>query len=367
MRKKLVALGMTLFCWTITNAQVSYLNRSDLLNQVDSCLQHTYNFSFNGARLFQQELARTTPDHPTPYFLEAMIIYWENFPLAPKNEASERFEELMNKSIKIAERFIEVDRTHLEGVFFDLFARALKAMFWSDNGKEGKVIPDLRTLYRHTIEGFQLKEQFNEFYFSTGLYNYYIEAYPEAHPIYKPLVSFMDDGDKKLGLHQLNHSINHTVFLKVESILFMSLIQLKYEKDLDTAVIYAELLFRDYPQNIFYQGHLVTVLLHQHRFHRAKEVLKDMNIQDDNYSEMVRTMARAYMAEKETMNNQLAEKWYLKTVELADSFGPYADQFKAIGYMGLARINEQKGLRSEARKYARKASKHTSYAFILGE
>jgi len=92
-----------------------------------------------------------------------------------------------------------------------------------------------------------------------------------------------------------------------------------------------------------------------------------MKIQDNKYSEMVRAMASAFLAEKEIKNDLLAEKLYMKTVEFADSFGPFADQFKAIGYMGLSRLNEQKGLYSEARTYARKASKHTSYAFILDE
>ena len=367
MRKLIVTLGFTFLCLVGTEAQVSYLNKPHLLDRVDSCLQHTYNFSFKKARFYQMELDRMTPNHPAPLFLEALIVYWENFPLVPDDKDSERFVELMNRSIKLAESFIEVDRTHLEGVFFDLFGRAFKAMFWADNGKEGKVIPDLRTMYRHSMEGFQLKEQFNEFYFSTGLYNYYIEAYPEAHPVYKPLLSFMNEGDKKLGLQQLNYSINNAVFLKVESILFMSLIQLKYEKDLSTAAIYAEGLFRDYPQNIFYQGHLVTILLHQHRYNRVKKVLEAIEAQNDNYSKMVRAMANGYMAEKETKNDRLAGEWYLTTIEAADSFGPIADQFKAIAYMGLARLNEQRGLRGEARRYARKASNHTSYGFIIDE
>jgi len=363
----MATLIIALLCLATSVAQNSYLQRPDLLARVDSCLQHTYNFSFKQARHFQGELNRMTPNHPAPPFLEALIIYWENFPLTPGDKASERFVDLMNLSIKKAKRFMDADRTHLEGVFFDLFGRAFKAMFWADNGKEGKVIPDLRTMYKHSMEGFQLKEQFNEFYFSTGLYNYYIEAYPEAHPVYKPLLSFMDDGDKKLGLQQLNYSINNAVFLKVESILFMSLIQLKYEKDLNTAAIYAEGLFREYPQNKYYQGHLVTILLHQHRYRRVKIVLEAMEDQNDNYSKMVRAMANGYMAEKETKNDRLAGKWYLRTIEAADSFGPIADQFKAIAYMGLARLSEQKGLRSEARRYARKASHHTSYSFILDE
>lgn len=367
MRRKVAMLVLVVLCWAMTSAQVSYLNRPDLLDRVDSCLRYTYSFSFQKANLFQRELAGETPDHPAPYFLEALIVYWENFPLTPEDKASEMFVELMDRTVEIAEKYIENDSTHLEGVFFDLFGRAFTAMFWADNGKEGKVAPDLRTMFRHTKEGFELKEKFNEFYFSTGLYNYYIEAYPEAHPVYKPLVAFMQEGDKKLGLQQLNYAIHNTVFLKVESILFMSLIQLKYEKDLNSAAIFAERLFREYSKNIFYQGHLVTILLHQHRYQRAQEILEAMNKHEDNYSEMVRNMADAFMAEKVAGNDRLAGKRYLQTVELADSFGPVADQFKAIGYMGLSRLNEQKGLHSEARRYARKASNYTAYRFILDE
>ncbi len=367
MERILAAILLVGLSSTFSNAQVSYLNRADLLDRVDSCLNHTYNFSFDRASQFQQELVRITPNHPAPYFLEALIIYWENFPLSPKDKYSDEFISHMNQSIKIAEGYIESDMNHLEGVFFDLFGRAFKAMFWADNGKSGKVLPDLRTMYKHTREGFDLMAQFNEFYFSTGLYNYYIEAYPDAHPAYKPMVAFMQDGDKMLGLDQLNHAINNSVFLKVESMLFMSLIQLNYEKDLNTAAIYAERLYRDYPKNIYYQGHFVTILLHQQCFVRVREVLVAMTAQNDQYSEMIRVMANAFMLEKEGTNDNLSSQGYVRTIDFADLYGPFADRFKAIGYMGLSRINKKKGYHSEANRYARKASKYTVYRFILDE
>ncbi|MCK4748845.1 MAG: hypothetical protein KAT15_17445, partial [Bacteroidales bacterium] len=251
--------------------------------------------------------------------------------------------------------------------FFDLFARALKAMYWADNGKSGKLVPDLRTMYNHTRAGFELKEEFSEFYFSTGLYNYYIEAYPEAHPVYKPLVAFMQDGDRELGLVQLNHAINHSIYLRVEATLFMSLIQLKYENDLNTAAIFAERLYREYPHNIFYQGHLVTILLHQHRYDRVGEVLHEIGSQEDDYSEMIRQLAGAFREEKAEGNDIMAGKKYQRTIDLAGSFGPFADIFKAMGYMGLSRLHETRGLHSEAKRYARKASNLTVYRFILDE
>ncbi len=367
MRKKLFVVGLMAFCWTSIWAQESYLNRPDLLNKVDSCLRHTYNFSFIKARHFQMELARITPDHPAPYFLEALIVYWENYPLTPEKKASEKFVELMDRVVALSEEYSESERTHLEGVFFDLFGRAFKAMFWADNGKPGKVLPDLSTLYRNTKEGFEMKDQFSEFYFSTGLYNYYIEAYPEAHPGYKALVAFMQDGDKALGLQQLKYAIDHAVFLKVESIVFMSIIQLKYERDLNAAAMYAEMLFKQFPHNLFYQGHLVTILLHQKRFQRTREVLKVMEKQRDPYSEMIRVMANSFMAEMESKNDLKAEKGYESVLEMADRIGPYADLFMAIGYMGLSRIFEERGVSSESGSYARKAAKYTSYRFILEE
>ena len=360
----LICFGLS---WTSAKSQVSYLDRPDLLEHVENCLDHTYGFSFTKAKRQQLILANLTPEHPAPHFLDALIIYWKHYPLTPEKKESEQFLALMEKCVQMAEAYAENDHTQLEGVFFDLFGRAFQAMFWADNGKPIKVVPDLGTMYQNTLEGFKLKENFVEFYFSTGLYNYYIEAYPEARPIYKPLVSFMQEGNKQLGLDQLKYAIDHTVYLKVESLLFMSLIQLNYEDNLSSALYYISRLHHKYPQNIFYQGLLLTILLHQDKFAEARKVLEAISPQEDDYSAMVRTMSKALLSEKYLRNDLHAKKGYLETVELAKSFGPIADMYKAIGYMGLSRISEREELQHLAKKYARMASKHTVYRFILDE
>jgi len=367
MHKRIAFIALLWVIPMLLHGQTSYLNRPDLLEKVKECLQNTYNFSFDEARQIQQQLELETPEHPAPYFLEALILYWENFPLIPEDRASSRFVDLMDHSVELAGTFLEDNSNYLEGVFFDLFGRAFKAMFWADNGRAAKLIPDLATMYRQTREGFELKDQFPEFYFSTGLYNYYIEAYPEAHPAYKPLVAFMQGGDKKLGLQQLNYAINHAIYLKVESILFMSLIQLKYEEDLNSAFLYAQKLYDSYPRNSYYQGHLITILLYLNRFSQVEEVLTAMKDQHDDYSEMIRSMAHAYLEEKETGNLRKAELEYEKTIGYATGFGSITDAFTAIGYMGLSRIAASKGNDREASDHARKAAKYTNYSFILGE
>jgi hypothetical protein len=367
MSRLLTTLGCILITWNIADAQSSYLDKPELLDKVESCLNYTYGFYFDEARSIMSELASTTPGHPAPFFLEALIVYWENFPLIPSKEASKRFISLMDKSIELAREQIDYEQTYIEGVFFDLFGRAFKAMFWADNGKSGKVIPDLGNMYRYTKEGFELKEQFSEFYFSTGLYNYYIEAYPSAHPAFKPLVSFMHKGDQELGLKQLNYAINHTIYLKVESLLFMSLIQLNYEKDLNTAAIFAERLVKEYPRNIYYRGHLINILLHQHRFSVVKKLLAETEQLTDTYSQMIRSLAGAFMDEQEPGQESKAATAYLETLELADKFGPYADIYKAMAYMGLSRLYKRKGSYRDSESYSRKAARLTTYTFILEE
>lgn len=367
MLKQLLLFLTGLLCWVQAEAQASLLDKPDLLEQVDICLQHTYNFSFQEARSIQSDISTSMPGHPAPLFLEALIIYWENFPLAPSKSASDQFVELMDQTIELAREYIKKEQTYIDGVFFDLFGRAFKAMFWADNEKIGKVIPDLGTMYRHVKEGFELQEQFVEFYFSTGLYNYYIEAYPTAHPGYKPLVSFMHKGDRELGLEQLKYATEHTIFLKVESLLFMSLIQLNYENDINTAAFYAERLLEEYPRNILFQGHMINILLHQHKYDRVRALFTMILGQGDDYSKMIYTLADAFMSEDEPGQENISASGYLKTIEMAETIGPFADIYQAMGYMGLSRLYQNRGLESDAESYARKASHYTSYSFILQE
>lgn len=90
-----------------------------------------------------------------------------------------------------------------------------------------------------------------------------------------------------------------------------------------------------------------------------------MTKQNDRYTEMIRSISSAYMSEKETGEESQAREAYLETIELAESFGPYADTYRAMAYMGLSRLFEKQGLHKDAEAYARKASRLTSYAFIL--
>ncbi|MGC9344098.1 MAG: hypothetical protein ACP5E3_15450, partial [Bacteroidales bacterium] len=168
---------------------------------------------------------------PAINFLKSFILYWEYYPLVPGHPKEKEFIQLMEDCIRTSEDWVTRESQEMEAIFFDLFSRAFYIMFWADNGKPGKVFPHLNTLYKHTMQGFDLKESFNEFYFTTGLYNFYIEAYPEKHPSYKPVVLFFKGGNKPEGLKQLEYCAENAVFLRVEARFFLALLYLNYKKD----------------------------------------------------------------------------------------------------------------------------------------
>jgi hypothetical protein len=81
-----------------------------------------------------------------------------------------------------------------------------------------------------------------EFYFTSGMYNYYVEVYPEEHPIVKPLLVFFKNGDKALGLKQIDTATKVGTITKAESCYYISHIYLKYEAKPEKAAMYMEKL-----------------------------------------------------------------------------------------------------------------------------
>jgi hypothetical protein len=345
--------------------QQNILDDSEIQHSVQKCLYATYGFAFEEALEMQALLQEKMPRHPAPYFLKALIIYWKNFPLLPEDPETELFESYMNQSIDLAGRILEKEPDHLEGIFFDLHARAFKAMFWADNGKPGKVLFDINNMYRQTLAGIALKDKFNEFYFSSGLYNYYIEAYVELHPAYKPIVVFFRDGNKERGLQELKFAAENTTYIKYESVLFLSLLYLNYEKEMETALDYAAILYNNFPRNIYYTGQYLILLMHNSKYTVASVLNEQIDPEKSEFHRLIYLMTQGFLYENSYKDLQRAEICYHQAILIAQTFGPIADLYAAISYAGLSRIAEKKGNSIEGRRYQRQSRQHSGFDFIL--
>lgn len=350
----------------LSSGQYSILEQPELLQKVEKCLYATYGFRFDEAGKIKEDLKIDLPGHPAPYFLEALVVYWENFPLLPDDAEVVNFEKAMEKTIALSKELKSQPDGEMEGIFFDLHARAFRGMFWADNGRPGKVIADIDNLYRSTMQGIEMKDQFNEFYFSSGLYNYYIDAYVEKHPIYKPVSLLFRKGNRKKGLQELEYASKNSTYIKYESILFMSLLQLNYERDMESALDYMSVLYNHFPENIYYLSQYLVILLHSKHFAVAEALNSKLGTSNNQFELLIYNMTEGFLNENYRNTSTVAEKNYLSVIKSYDNFGDIANLYVAIAYAGLARIADKEGDMQQARKFRRRSSRYASYEFIPG-
>jgi hypothetical protein len=346
-------------------AQQNILDSQLTQKKIEKCLYATYGFNFPEAKDVQKELEEEMSQHPVAWFLSALITYWEFFPILPDDPQVNIFISDMDRAIELAGGMLSKDPNSMEGIFFDMHARAFKAMFWADNGKTGKVIADLNNMYRSTLLGIDYKEEFNEFYFSSGLYNYYIEAYVEKHPMYKPIALLFRKGNKKDGLEELQYAIHNTTYIRYEAILFMSLIQLNYEKNMPLALEHAAQLYNHFPRNIYYAGQYLIILVHSEQYAVASALNSNLTDKNDGFHRMIHQLIEGFISEKQRNDFTRAILNYEESIRQSENYGPIANLYAAIAYAGLARIAEKEGDPVAARKYKKNSSRLSDYEFIL--
>ncbi len=347
------------------HTQQNILDSRDIQYKVERCLYAAYGFNFSEAKAIQKELKSELPQHPVSWFLNALITYWEFFPILPDDPELNGFISNMDRAIDLAGEMLSRDPGSMEGVFFDMHARAFKAMFWADNGKPGKVIADLNNMYRSTMLGIDYKTSFNEFYFSSGLYNYYIEAYVEKHPKYKPLALLFRKGDKKLGLKELEYAINNTTYIRFEARLFMSLIQLNYEKNMEQALEHTAHLYNHFPKNIYYLSQYLIILVHNKQYTVASVLNSNLSTVDNDFHRMIHQLIEGFVSEKQKNDHARARMLYEDAIRYSEQYGPIANLYGAIAYAGLARISDKEDDPATARKHRKNSLRLSDYDFIL--
>ena len=347
-----------------TGQDGSFLDDTDMLDEVKQGIEDIYHFDFDSSDYVLHRLKLAYPGHPVTPFFEGMIYYWKYQPLVPEQEGSREFETSMQQSWELAEQRLKIDPDDIEGVFFNLMARAFVVMFYADNGHPRGAIPHILTVYHEIIKGYDLKASLIEFYFPVGLYQYYREAWPEAYPVYRPVTMFFKKGSKREGLELLHYAAENTFFMKVEAGMFLSLIYLNFEYNTDSAVSVCGKLYHDYPENPFIAGRYAEILMIDKQYETARplfDILSGMN----DFAGMRATVYKGIYEEKVNKDFTRAASYYHSGLKMAEAFGAYANYTRAYAYIGLSRHYKREGDEKLSRHYYRKARESTGFDFIF--
>lgn len=179
-------LGILIITFPI-NAQILY--DTIAVKNIKAGVDYMYNQEFDKALKYYSEVEKLYPGHPVNYLLKGIYSYWKNYPMLPATQARPDFENDMKKCIDLSSAEDYSWKYEAESLLTNVCSRGLLLLFYSDNDLSMKVIPLATGTYKYVMRSFDFVSVFADFYYVTGIYNYYREAYPRLKPIYKPLAS----------------------------------------------------------------------------------------------------------------------------------------------------------------------------------
>jgi len=331
-------------------------------------ITHLYNTEVAESQRLNRQIRQLLPNHPVNPLLEALTIRAAHHPLEPESPEMVQLKSYLYQTVERAEDLLDQYEEDPEANFFAMVGYGLLSLYENESGNYMKAVGRAKEAYSYLKSGMDMKDEFVEFYFSTGLYNYYREKYPEMHPVYKPFVWFFRSGDLQLGLQQLDKAFRASIFMRPEAASFLTHIYLHYENEPQKALPYAQVMVRDYPQNLSFIVGFLEASLAAGSYERLEKYVQQLLANPNKYFQLTGHLFEGMLLEKKHEAWQKAEQAYTKA--LAASTGLSSDEalnYRSYAFAGMARVAAHEYKHEAAEQLYKKALAEARYPVIKQE
>ncbi len=330
-------------------------------------LDKMYNFKFKEAELVYKQVKAKLPGHPIYYMLMAMNMDWQWEPELTNDTLVRKMKGFLNHTVEMCEDMLNVQKKDDAEIMFIYFtAEGFLARVNSMQGDFMSAVKNSTNAYRYVKKGFTLKEKFSDFYFSTGMYNYYRERYPELHPIIKPFAKLMDAGNALEGIEQLKGSYKSSLFSKMESANYLVNIFFKYEGKPAEILSIIEEVVKKYPDNLFFVYKYAEGLLQTNQTEKALPYIEKLTASNWAYYKCAGNIMQAWYylnnskATEAAISMALADVSYKKMYKVNDNLHGYY-------YIVKGKLAQAEGKNPEAKKYYNTAANKAEYPSTMAE
>lgn len=329
-------------------------------------LNKIYNYE-EAEKIIEKEIKPLYEFHPAYPLLKSFVYYHKSIPLLGENPYEIEHLESLKQAIEYAQKMLDKDEEDVEATFFMMLSSSFLALFHAENENYFKAMSEAKTTYSYIKQGIDLKNQNADFYLSSGLYNYYVVQYPENKPIVKPLMWFFPNGSKKKGLEWMKIGAKKGFFTKVEALMYLTHVHLKYEESYSEAVKYGQKLSNLYPKNSWYLAQYAETLLANKEYEKAKVKLDVLIKSDQEYFQMVAYVLLGIYYEKGKQNYSLAQEYYIKGKKIGEKNLKYSYDYLGFCYAGNARIALSKSNKEKVKVWYEKTLEVSEYPTIKRE
>lgn len=334
------------------NAQILYDTAA--VRKIKAGVDNMYNLELDKAAKIYSEVEKLYPGHPVNYLLRGIYSYWENYPLLPNSPARESFENNLRTCMDLCTEKSYSEKYEAEALLTNVCARGLLLLFYNDNDLSMRVFPLATGTFKYIMRSFDFTSSFADFYYMTGIYNYYREAYPRMNPVYKPLASLFPSGDIVKGLSELVKAAELSIFLRAESYSLLTYIYTGFENDFIKALLYSKTLVGKYPANPLFKALHIKNLLIIKEYDEAEGLLTINGNKPNKFYDAQVLIFNGILQEKKYRNYKQAEQFYEAGINAISFAGDFGDEFSGYAYLGLSRISDINGDKTGKKVYRKK-------------
>jgi hypothetical protein len=345
-------------------ANAQFLEDENAKQIVLKGIDHIYNFEFEKAEKVFAPIKSQYSSHPVVHLLAALqlqnqYIPIDNFPIQYKKFLSEL--SLCKEKAKVIHK---TQKYKAETTFFLLAAEGLLALAHNYRKEYVELGVVANRAYGYFLDSQKIKNQSVEFLFSSGLYNFYREQYPESHPKTKSIFYFFAKGNKKLGIQELEYSSKNSIFSRVEAQIYLIHILIKYESNFTRALFHASNLFAKYPVNTTFLITQIECLLMNKEYEKAEKLNVALSKKTDVVSRLSHFAFEGYLDEYYRNDLAAAKTNYAKALKL-----PYEDRYTkdyhAMAYLGIGNIFVKEKNMSLAKTFYKQSLEIAEYKWII--
>ena len=233
-----------------------------------------YNMMFDSAQIEFKQIVKKEPDHPAGYFFLAMVDWWRIITDFDNTAYDEQFLQQLDRVIDLCDRRLDKDENDVAALFFKGGALGFRGRLHGNREDWVKAANDGRSAMPIVHKAYKLAPGNKDILLGIGIYNYYAEVIPDQYPWVKPLMIFFPKGDKLKGLKQLREASGQATYAKVEATYFLMQILQNYERKHADALLLAEKLHANYPNNVIFHKYVGRCLAAIGRWNDMRETYR---------------------------------------------------------------------------------------------
>jgi len=327
-------------------------------NELSGAVNNLYNFKYDRAERQFRSLKRRYPNHPMPYFLMGLSQWWK---IVPTNILTKQYDELffayMDTTIAQGEKLISRNKNNYEAAFFLAAAHGFSARLHSERSNWRKATVHSKKALNFMEKASEANGLSVEFLFGQALYNYYSVWISQNYPLLRPVLIFFPNGNKPLGLNQLQRVANQGFYTGTEAKFFLMKILTNEENNPVSAYHLSRELAIRYPDNAYFQRFFARMAFVTGNLSEAErtslDILGKLNRKLPGYESISGRYATYFLGYiyQNRKNLPQAKAYFTQCIAFANETNETKSGYALNAYLNLARISHQEKNIKQAKVY----------------